>query len=238
MRSLIPLLLAIAGTLPLAAESCGVDPQRPMLGVEMSPVPSNVQEQNQLTGDQGVYVRNTFPGTAAADMGVKPGDVILAVNGTSIGSMTDLRNEVGSQNVGDPVNVVVRRNGQDLALGSTIKEWPKNIPYSPIDAEAERRFKDWQQRRLGRQRGDINDLAQQLADIRKDLDKPAAPGFTDSKVMKQARFALGMLPAWSFEYTWDTSGIGPADGPRVETTPVGGDPWLADAVLSTRFVEL
>jgi hypothetical protein len=238
MRHLIPLLLATASAMPLAAEACGVDPHRPMLGVEMSPVPSGVQQQQGLSNDQGVLVRQTFGGTAADAMGLKSGDVILSVNGSAIGSMTDLRNEVGSQNVGDPVAVVVRRNGQDLALGSTIKEWPKNIPYDPIDAEAERRFRDWQQRRLGRQREDIGDLGRQLAEVKKDLEAPTAPGFSRSDLVRQGEMALRLLPPWTFSYEWTTAEIPPALGTTAPATPVGGDPWLAVAVMSTRFVEL
>lgn len=237
MRRLIPLLLVVASTLP-AAENCGVDPQRPMLGVEMSPVPLGVQQQQGLGTDQGVLVRQTFPSTAAAAMGVQPGDVILSVNGSAIGSMTDLRNEVAGQNVGDPVSVVVRRNGVDLPLASAIQEWPKSIPYDPIDAEAERRFKDWQQRRLGRQRNDIGSLNSQLAELKKDLAKDSAPGFTQSDLMRQAKLGLRMMPPWTFSYEWDTSVIRPASGPSDAAAPVGGDPWQAGAVLSTRFVEL
>ena len=238
MRSLIPLLLAVATTLPLAAESCGVDPGRPMLGVEMSPVPLGVQQQQGLASDQGVLVRQTFDNTAASAMGLQPGDVILGVNGTAIGSMTDLRNEIAGQNIGDKVAVTVRRNGSDLDLASAIQEWPKAIPYEPIDAEAERRFKDWQQRRLGRQRGDINSLANQLAELKKDIAKDSAPGFTKSDLMRQAELGLRLMPAWTFSYDWNTSVIRPASGPTAAATPVGGDAWMADAVLSTRFVEL
>lgn len=238
MRRLIPLLLAIAATLPLHAESCGADPQRPMLGVEMSPVTQEVQEKQGLSPDQGVLVRQTFSGTAADAMGIQPGDVILGVNGTAIGSLTELRNEIAAQTLGSPIDVVVRRDGVDLALASTIGAWPESIPYEAIDAEAERRFKDWQQRRLGRQSDHINDLRQQLADLKKARAAENAPGFTQSQWLQKAKLSLALMPPWTFSYDWSTAKIPPARGRAPAPVPRGGDPWQTVAVVSTRFVEL
>jgi hypothetical protein len=137
----------------------------PMLGIEMSPVPNGVQEREGLTPDQGVYVQNTFGNTAAATMGVKPGDVVLQLNGTPITSMTDLRNEVGLNNVGDPVEVVVVRNGQRMQMSAPLQEWPKNIPKDRIDPEAEKRFRDWQKERTAKTRNQLDELQQQVADL-------------------------------------------------------------------------
>jgi membrane-associated protease RseP (regulator of RpoE activity) len=176
------------------------DNRRPMLGIEMTPVPLNVQEQQQLAPNQGVYVQSIFNGTAAQSMGLRPGDVVLAVNGAPIGSMTDLRNEVSLNQVGDPVEVTVQRHGAQTTTTGQFQPWPSNIPYEPIDPAMEQRFRDWQERRLARTRDEVEDLKRQVADMAKGLDpdnKAAdALGITDPALA--ATDAAGI--AWRFRY--------------------------------------
>ena len=132
-------------------QQAATDHQRPMLGVEMTPVPTHILDREGLGPDQGVLVQSVYSGTAASNMGLRRDDIILSVNEAPIGSMTDLRNEVGLSQVGDPVGVTVVRDGQVVALKSDLKTWPEHIPYKPLDAAAERRFRDWQDRRNGRE---------------------------------------------------------------------------------------
>ncbi len=160
LRPLAASLLLIA-TLGAADDYKAVTPpaERPMLGVEMSPVPTHIQEAQGLTPQQGVYVQSTFPGTAAQVMNLKPGDVILAVNGAPISSMTDLRNEVGLGTVGDTVEVSVVRNGAVQSYVAPLQPWPTTIPREPIDAAAEKRFRDFQERRQTQQRDEAAELS-------------------------------------------------------------------------------
>lgn len=138
--------------------------QRPMLGIEMTPVPMAVQDREGLTPYQGVYVQQVYNDTAAAAMGLKPGDVITAVNGVPIGSMSDLRNEIMLSSVGEKVDVTVARAGRPAQIGSELKPWPASIPYEKLDPAAERRFREFQERRQARQ-------AEELAQLRRDLQE-------------------------------------------------------------------
>lgn len=234
MRTMLALTLAVAAL-------CGADTyedgdRRPMLGVEMSPVPLNIQNTQGLGPDEGVLVRRVFPGTAAAQMGIQPGDVITTINGAPIASMTDLRNTVSAHEVGDPVNLQVRRNGQNMPLASAFETWPNSIPYDKIDADAERRFKEWQQRRQARHQGSINQLAQDLDGMKKQLDGPSAAPFSQATALQQAKMFLRLMPAWTFAYDYKTDAIQPAPGivPDYQADPAA-TPWQAVMVTSTRY---
>ncbi len=181
-------------------------PAKLMDGVEMSPVPNAVQEREGLTPDQGVYVQSVFENTAAKEAGVQPGDVILAINGSPISSMTDLRNEVGLGNLGDPIEHTVLRNGQQVLLTGALKPWPEAIPFQPIDAEGEKRFRDWQTRRQERQQKELDEvakraqeLAQQLGADDKTDQRPGAAtrAFADAE---RPETKNGGLPPWRL--TW------------------------------------
>ncbi len=170
LRPLPLLLLAVLGSaVDEDYRSTAPANQRPMLGVEMSPVPSHVQEREGLNPHQGVLVQSTYDGTAAQAMGLERGDVILSINGAPISSMSDLRNEVGLTAVGDPIQVTVVRQGQTLDRGAAIREWPATIPYEKLDPASERRFRDWQERRQTRQAEDLRRIAQEAEDLRRQL---------------------------------------------------------------------
>jgi hypothetical protein len=157
--------LAVAEDYDAAAPSN----QRPMLGIEMSPVPSHIQEREGINAHQGVLVQSTYPGTAAESMALQRGDVVLQVNGAPIGSMTDLRNEVGLTAVGDPIQVRVSRNGQVMDLGSQVREWPASVPYEKLDAAGERRFREWQDRRKQRQAEDLARINREAEAMKREL---------------------------------------------------------------------
>lgn len=206
----VPLLLTtVAGILPAADsndyQSLTTTPapaapvQSPMLGVEMSPVPSPVLVKEGLTPNQGVYVQNVFGGTAASSMGVQPGDVILQVNGTAISSMSDLRNEISASAVGDPVQVVVQRNGEQLAMGSSLQAWPAEIPHEQLDPAAEQRFRQWQAERMKEQQDQADQLQDQVHQLQQQLADRGHAGSSDPTAAQVAQ-ELAAGGAWQLAY--------------------------------------
>ena len=218
--------------------------ERPMLGVEMTPVPANIQDREGLTPYQGVLVQSVYENTAASGAGVRPGDVILAINGAPITSMTDLRNEMGLTGIGDPVKIKVTRNGQTAEIQSQVKEWPANIPYEKLDAAAERRFRDWQDRRqqrlaedLRRAKAELEQLAQKLADEAKSEEGDESSG----KVVRPGQDGESFkMPALRLRLVITNQGLPAYVGDPTEAAPstpvVAVPPWtfqirLPSAVL-------
>ncbi len=241
-------LVASLSSLTQAADGTyeSQDQGPPMLGIEMSPTTLSTQAAHGLGMDQGVQVRQVFPNTAASSMGVQTGDVILSVNGAPIGSMTDLRSEVGFNNVGDPVDVVVSRGGQRIPMRGSFEEWPANIPREPLDPAVEQRFKDWQRRHLERNQRDVAQLRDQLQSLKDELANPqgaegdiaAAP--RPDRAMAEAAAFLKALPSWKLEFAVgvDAAAIpaaaGAPDAPAIaKADAVAGDPWRIDVRLGT-----
>lgn len=170
--------------------------QRPMLGVEMSPVPTNIQDREGLDAHQGVMVQSTYNNTAADGMGLQRDDVILGINGQTISSMTDLRNEVGLTAVGDPIEVQITRNGRILSLASEVKPWPDTIPYEKLDSAAEKRFRDWQDRRQQRLADDVARLEKNVDKLKRRLNGEDEPGAAIPAKRDQGGFEI----AFRFHY--------------------------------------
>lgn len=201
-------LSALAAATPAMAAQNGyeaiLDPShRPILGVQQTPVPLSVQEQQGLSPNEGVYVQSVYGNTAAAIMGLQPGDVITSINGAPISSMTDLRNEVGINQVGDPIEVTIRRNGQDQSALGQLQKWPDSIPYDPIDPAMEQRFRDWQDRRLARMQDEVEQLRQQAQDMaRQSAAEAAAKNDQLFGISEKPLLGADGLPlSWRFRYT-------------------------------------
>lgn len=201
---IIAIFLLVAGLMASEGES---DYQKSdanaMLGIGMEPPSSDTQAKNGTDADTGVAVNNVYGGTAAERMGLQSGDLIKEINGTPVTSMTDLRNEVALAGVGGQVDLVVLRNGQQVSSTSgTLGEWPKTIPYEPIDAAAERRFRDWQGRRLERSQQAAAALSKQIEGLERLSNKPPTPKREPGSVSPAEAAtlpiseALAGLPAW------------------------------------------
>lgn len=227
------ILLTLAATAPAFAVQSGYEAarnpeNRPMLGVQMTPVPLSVQEQQGLAPNQGVYVQSVYGNTAAQVMGLQPGDVITSVNGAPIGSMSDLRNEVALNQVGDPVEVTIQRGGQEQAAIGQFQPWPANIPYDPIDPAMEQRFREWQERRLARMQDEVEQLRRQAQELAQQETDAAAQG--DGILGVKAKPLVGpdgQPLAWRFRY--GIAGVPGQDAPAatpveaVPTTPAADD---------------
>jgi putative serine protease PepD len=72
------------------------------------------------TAASGVAVSQVSTGSAAASAGVKAGDVITAVDGTTVASAEKLRAIIAGHKPGDTVTLTVLRNGTNTTLKATL----------------------------------------------------------------------------------------------------------------------
>jgi putative serine protease PepD len=72
------------------------------------------------TATNGVGVAQVESGSAAADAGLKAGDVITSVGGTAVTSPQQLRAIVASHAPGDTLSLTIRRNGSTKTVKATL----------------------------------------------------------------------------------------------------------------------
>jgi S1-C subfamily serine protease len=110
------------------------------LGITGGTLTSDVTQEMNLNSDQtGVLVVEVQPGSPADNAGLKGsdhnatiggqtvpvgGDVIIAIDGTQIGSMGDLGTIMQNYNPGDQVTLTILRDGKQLDLSVTLGERP------------------------------------------------------------------------------------------------------------------
>ena len=100
--------------------------RRPTLGVSiinMSSIPDRFKEMANIPVEQrtGSYVDEVSVGSLAEEMGIIPGDVIIALNGTEITNNLSFRKTLFNYRAGDEITITVLRRGSRVDLTTVVE---------------------------------------------------------------------------------------------------------------------
>jgi S1-C subfamily serine protease len=95
--------------------------KRGLLGVRMQDLTPSLADAFGISGKKGAVVSEVIVGSAAEDVGMMEGDVIVKFNKTPVESSADLRNAVGLLRPGSAANVEFYRNAELVNVDVKIK---------------------------------------------------------------------------------------------------------------------
>ncbi len=98
---------------------------RGWIGVELQPITPALAESFKLGTLEGAIINGVLSGGPADKAGVKPGDVLVAIDGKPIADPQSVLNSVTGIAPGSAVKVKLKRKGQDLELALTVGRRPK-----------------------------------------------------------------------------------------------------------------
>jgi serine protease Do len=103
---------------------------RPQLGITLATITAATAQQypDMVVG---AYVRNVTEGSCSEKAGMKVGDIITSFDGKEVTSSAEVIELKRNHKAGDTVDVVVHRDGDDVALKVTLDEDPDHD--NPID---------------------------------------------------------------------------------------------------------
>jgi len=85
----------------------------PFLGVSTQTITSDVAQAYNMPVDQGAYVIEISSGSPAASAGLKQGDIITKINGSTITSSDDVFKTVRAQKIGDTISITYYRDNKE-----------------------------------------------------------------------------------------------------------------------------
>ena len=97
---------------------------RGWLGVQIQPLTDDIAEGLGLAETNGALVAGIEPGSPAEHAGVKPGDVIVGMNGEMLEEYKDLPRLVAGIEAGSDSTLTVKRNGETIDLSVEIGNMP------------------------------------------------------------------------------------------------------------------
>ncbi len=95
--------------------------QRGLLGININDVNASLAEKHDLTVSQGVFVDWVVEGSAAEDSGMLSGDVIVAIDGHVVNSVSELQEWVARNRPGKEIEVAFLRNGTKMEIRVRLK---------------------------------------------------------------------------------------------------------------------
>ncbi len=144
------LIISVAALGAVAAQSGTSTAEPPVVvteqattapATEQASVPStNAAQAHGFLGvalqdsSNGVTVSEVVPGSGAANAGIQVGDVITAINGTTINSAADATKVVTALQVGASVTIDLTRNGSKMTVTATLGQpQPSAIQVQPVN---------------------------------------------------------------------------------------------------------
>jgi len=92
---------------------------RGYLGVMISNIDASKAKLYGIS--KGVLVNKVEPNSAASEAGIKPGDIIVAVNGEEVKNAGELRNKIAFKEPNSIVNLKIYRNGRYITVKAKLK---------------------------------------------------------------------------------------------------------------------
>lgn len=93
---------------------------RPSIGITVGAIPEEAESKYELP--KGLYITEVLPNSDAWLKGVRPGDILTAVNGTPVVTTADVSDIKNQFTVGDSLHFTVWRNGQILEFDVLLME--------------------------------------------------------------------------------------------------------------------
>ena len=101
---------------------------RGWIGVQVQPVTAAIADSIGMKSASGAMVDGPQAGSPAAQVGIKPGDVITAVDGVPVKSARDLARRISLMAPGSSIQLSILRDGDQQTLTMKLGELPNERP--------------------------------------------------------------------------------------------------------------
>jgi len=101
-----------------------ITPDTAFLGVSMMDVrdvTASVRTEYGVAADDGAFVSDLVPGSAATDAGLELGDVIVAVDGAAVSGSDEVANAIRQRSAGESIDLTYERDGRRFETTATLK---------------------------------------------------------------------------------------------------------------------
>lgn len=95
--------------------------KRGMLGIKGGELNADLAKEFNISTQQGAFISEVLPDSAAAKAGFKAGDVITEINGQKIRSFSELRAKIATSGVGKEVELTYLRDGKENKAKVTLQ---------------------------------------------------------------------------------------------------------------------
>ncbi len=171
--------------------------RRGLLGVTITDLTPDVAEALEVDLEQGALVTSVMADSAAERAGIQLSDVIVSLDGETVGGSRDLRNLVGLKRRGEEVQIRLYRNGEAMDLNAVIGGPAGGVVSSDGGPALDASFRGAQLRSLAANELDYADAGVLVTDV-ESRSRAAAAGLQAGDVVIEVnRRAVADLAAFN-----------------------------------------
>jgi serine protease DegQ len=101
---------------------------RGWIGVESQDITPELADSFGLARDRGAIIAGVVRGGPADRAGMRPGDILLAVQGKKVSSTNDMMNLIAALPPGDKAQMTVMRKNRETTIAVTVGRRPRQTP--------------------------------------------------------------------------------------------------------------
>ncbi|MGQ9679124.1 MAG: Do family serine endopeptidase [bacterium] len=150
---------------------------RGYLGIRPQAITESMRRALKLIDTTGVLISEVVSNTPAEKVGLRPGDVIVEVNGEQIRGVENFRRQIAEIKPGTEVCLTLVRNGKMMTLKVILAEFPEETTENKIPTIKGKKEKTWLGLRLAEispdERVKVNGGSGGIKVIGVDMDSPA-----------------------------------------------------------------
>ena len=105
--------------------------RRGLLGVAIQDLDEKLAKALRVPVQKGGLVSQVDEHSPAEIAGMKPGDVVVAINGTAVNGAAELRNTIGAHAPGDKLSLTLMREKQEVIVDVALGEQPQKTVATP-----------------------------------------------------------------------------------------------------------
>ena len=114
--------------------------ERPWIGANFEAVDAQMAEALGMTRPTGALVSDIYPGSPAESAGVRPGDVVLAMNATRIEHPDALDYRLATRPIGAEISLTLLRQGEEIPVTLELMRAPEGATAAEIVIEGRSPF--------------------------------------------------------------------------------------------------
>ena len=107
--------------------------RRGTLGLQTQDISAEIAQALDLSSRRGAVVTRVQGGSPAAAAGLRPGDVVVALNGRRIANGRDFHNAEGLLPVGRAATLTVLREGREMEVSAAVKTMARQLEGASLD---------------------------------------------------------------------------------------------------------
>lgn len=96
--------------------------KRGKLGITAQPITPDLVKRFNLEQKRGVFIVQVEKDSPAANAGLKPGDILTAIDGRPVKTVDEVINRLGLVRLGQAIDLQIVRNNREMAVKATVAE--------------------------------------------------------------------------------------------------------------------